>query len=161
MWVDFLFAVMDFGLAQSAQTSHKTVNTNSPRRIACCCFFSLLFGEIMSWRLDAKRTRAEWGNNTTDRDDAVLWQPKIRGFKWKDNGSWDTLCHYLTHSISFVMKHDEHISMFQLLYTFTTSFLAMYSKVTGMYDSDSRNVFQWLLRLLHGCGWCVRVVRAG
>lgn len=45
-------------------------------------------------------------------------EPKIRGFKWKDNGSWAALCHYLTHSIRF---GSSTFPCFQLIHTHTLS----------------------------------------
>lgn len=71
----------------------------------------------------------------------VLWQPKIRGFKWKDNGSCELLfCHYL-YTFSFhsvCCKHDEHISVFQLL--------AIHHSPHHFWQCfASRNGFPWLL----------------
>lgn len=102
VWFGLTAMIFLSGSEQNTQrkTEHvplTTVNTNSPRHRRHRHRIVLLF----SW--------ASWcaykNKGSKIRKRASEWkslgnyvEPKIRGFKWKDNGSWAALCHYLTHS---------------------------------------------------------------
>lgn len=96
-------------------------------------------------------------------------EPKIHGFKWKDNGSWAALCHYLTHSIrAWFWKRWSTFPCFQLVQNrsfsyptpFTASFLAMlheYALHVGLENAFSMMIMSFRIIITEYIYVCIHV----